>query len=67
MFNNRTLINEGGTGSCGNAILRRFLNSKVKEVRIFNREKIKQYGHEVTVLDNLFLEITELPIDRLKY
>ena len=39
MLNNSTLIIERGTGLCGNVILCRFLNSKVKEVRILNREK----------------------------
>jgi len=37
MFNNNTIIITGGTGSFGNAVLRRFLNTGVKEIRIFSR------------------------------
>lgn len=41
MFNNKVLMITGGTGSFGNAILRRFLNSDLKEVRIFSRDEKK--------------------------
>lgn len=42
MFNNKTILIPGGTGSFGNAVLRRFLNSDVKEIRIFSRDEKKQ-------------------------
>ncbi|GHB57435.1 UDP-N-acetylglucosamine 4,6-dehydratase [Psychrosphaera saromensis] len=42
MFKNNTLLITGGTGSFGNAVLRRFLNSDIKEVRIFSRDEKKQ-------------------------
>ena len=42
MFNNKTIIITGGTGSFGNAVLRRFLNTDVKEIRIFSRDEKKQ-------------------------
>lgn len=42
MFNNKTLLITGGTGSFGNAVLRRFLNSDIKEIRIFSRDEKKQ-------------------------
>ena len=42
MFENKTLLIPGGTGSFGNAVLRRFLNSDVKEIRIFSRDEKKQ-------------------------
>lgn len=42
MFNNRTLLITGGTGSFGNAVLRRFLNSDLREIRIFSRDEKKQ-------------------------
>lgn len=42
MFNNRTLLITGGTGSFGNAVLRRFLNSSLREIRIFSRDEKKQ-------------------------
>lgn len=42
MFDNKTLLITGGTGSFGNAVLRRFLNTNVKEIRIFSRDEKKQ-------------------------
>ena len=42
MFKNKTLLITGGTGSFGNAVLRRFLDSNVKEIRIFSRDEKKQ-------------------------
>ena len=42
MFKNKTLLITGGTGSFGNAVLRRFLNSDIKEIRIFSRDEKKQ-------------------------
>ena len=42
MFENKTLLITGGTGSFGNAVLRRFLESDVKEIRIFSRDEKKQ-------------------------
>lgn len=42
MFKNKTLLITGGTGSFGNAVLRYFLNSDIKEIRIFSRDEKKQ-------------------------
>lgn len=42
IFENRVLLITGGTGSFGNAVLRRFLNSDIKEIRIFSRDEKKQ-------------------------
>jgi UDP-glucose 4-epimerase len=42
MFENRSIIITGGTGSFGNAVLNRFLNTDVKEIRIFSRDEKKQ-------------------------
>ena len=42
MFNNCSLLITGGTGSFGNAILRRFLDSDIKEIRILSRDEKKQ-------------------------
>ena len=42
MFNNKTLMITGGTGSFGNAVLKRFLQTDVKEIRIFSRDEKKQ-------------------------
>jgi UDP-N-acetylglucosamine 4,6-dehydratase len=42
MFTDSTLLITGGTGSFGNAVLRRFLNSDLREIRIFSRDEKKQ-------------------------
>jgi len=42
MFKNKILLISGGTGSFGNAVLRRFLETDVKEIRIFSRDEKKQ-------------------------
>lgn len=42
MFENKTLLITGGTGSFGNAVLERFLDSDIKEIRIFSRDEKKQ-------------------------
>jgi UDP-glucose 4-epimerase len=42
MFDGATLMITGGTGSFGNAALKRFLNSPVKEIRVFSRDEKKQ-------------------------
>jgi UDP-glucose 4-epimerase len=42
MFHGKTLLITGGTGSFGNAVMRRFLNSDVEEIRIFSRDEKKQ-------------------------
>lgn len=42
MFQNKTLLITGGTGSFGNAVLNRFLETDVKEIRIFSRDEKKQ-------------------------
>jgi len=42
MFNNKVLLITGGTGSFGNAVLKRFLNTNIKEIRIFSRDEKKQ-------------------------
>ncbi|HAN19353.1 MAG: UDP-glucose 4-epimerase [Bacteroidetes bacterium GWC2_33_15] len=42
MFKNQTLLITGGTGSFGNAVLKRFLNTGIQEIRIFSRDEKKQ-------------------------
>ena len=42
MFKDKILLITGGTGSFGNAVLRRFLDSDVREIRIFSRDEKKQ-------------------------
>ncbi|KJV43324.1 polysaccharide biosynthesis protein [Brevundimonas sp. KM4] len=42
MFTDKTLLITGGTGSFGNAVLRRFLSSDIGEIRVFSRDEKKQ-------------------------
>lgn len=42
IFKDKVLLITGGTGSFGNAVLRRFLNTDIKEIRIFSRDEKKQ-------------------------
>ena len=42
MFTGKTLLITGGTGSFGNAVLSRFLNTQIKEIRVFSRDEKKQ-------------------------
>jgi UDP-glucose 4-epimerase len=47
MFENKTLLITGGTGSFGNAVLKKFLNTNIREIRIFSRDEKKQYDMRV--------------------
>ncbi len=51
MFNDKVLMITGGTGSFGHAILKRFLNSDIREIRIFSRDEKKQEDMR-NVIDN---------------
>ena len=42
MFDNKVLMITGGTGSFGHTVLKRFLDTNVKEIRIFSRDEKKQ-------------------------
>ena len=42
MFKNKILLVTGGTGSFGNAIVKRFIDSDIKEIRILSRDEKKQ-------------------------
>ena len=42
MFKNKILLITGGTGSFGNAVLKRFLDTDIREIRIFSRDEKKQ-------------------------
>lgn len=56
MFKNKILLITGGTGSFGNAVLNRFLNTDIKEIRIFSRDEKKQHDMRV-----------EMKNDKLKF
>lgn len=49
MFDNKVLMITGGTGSFGNAVLKRFLNSDLREIRIFSRDEKKQEDMRLAV------------------
>ena len=49
MFKNKTLLITGGTGSFGNAVLDRFLNTDIKEIPIFSRDEKKQHDMRVSL------------------
>ena len=49
MFKDKTLLITGGTGSFGNAVLNRFLDTEIREIRIFSRDEKKQHDMRVTL------------------
>ena len=49
MYNDKVLLITGGTGSFGNAVLRRFLNADFKEIRIFSKDEKKQEDMRVNL------------------
>jgi UDP-glucose 4-epimerase len=51
MFNDKVLMITGGTGSFGNAVLKRFLSTAVREIRIFSRDEKKQEDMRITLND----------------
>jgi len=52
MFKNKTLLITGGTGSFGNAVLKRFLSTNIGEIRIFSRDEKKQDDMRKTYNNN---------------
>lgn len=49
MFNNKTLMITGGTGSFGNTVLTRFLDTDIEEIRIFSRDEKKQEDMRIAI------------------
>jgi UDP-N-acetylglucosamine 4,6-dehydratase len=49
MFKDKILMITGGTGSFGNAVLRRFLDSDFSEIRIFSRDELKQEDMRISI------------------
>lgn len=52
MFRGKTLLITGGTGSFGNAVLNRFLDTDIKEIRIFSRDEKKQEDMRIRLNNN---------------
>jgi UDP-glucose 4-epimerase len=51
MFNGKVLMITGGTGSFGNTVLKRFLSTEVREIRIFSRDEKKQEEMRIALND----------------
>ena len=49
VFDNKVLMITGGTGSFGNAVLKRFLDTDVREIRIFSRDEKKQEDMRISI------------------
>lgn len=52
MFKDKILMITGGTGSFGNAVLKRFLSSSVREIRVFSRDEKKQEEMRIALNNN---------------
>lgn len=52
MFKDKVLMITGGTGSFGNTVLKRFLSSEVREIRIFSRDEKKQEDMRIALCNN---------------
>lgn len=52
MFKDKKLLITGGTGSFGNAVLKRFLDTDIKEIRIFSRDEKKQYDMRTQLMND---------------
>ena len=59
VFKDKTLLITGGTGSFGNMVLKRFLESDIKEIRIFSRDEKKQDDMRHRLQDNYAFEIAD--------
>ena len=51
MFDGKTLLVVGGTGSFGNAVLNRFLDSDISQIRVFSRDEKKQEDMRIALAD----------------
>jgi UDP-N-acetylglucosamine 4,6-dehydratase len=58
MFAGKTLLITGGTGTFGNAVLRRFLQTDIAEIRIFSRDEKKQHDMRLAYGNNRKLKFT---------
>lgn len=52
MFSNKVLMITGGTGSFGNTVLKRFLDTNVKEIRVFSRDEKKQEDMRIALAND---------------
>lgn len=52
MFSGKTVLITGGTGSFGNAVLHRFLDTDIREIRVFSRDEKKQEDMRIRLADS---------------
>lgn len=52
MFKDKTILITGGTGTFGNAVLQRFLNTDIKEIRVFSRDEKKQEDMRISLANH---------------
>ena len=52
MFDNKVLMITGGTGSFGHTVLKRFLSTDVREIRVFSRDEKKQEDMRIALADD---------------
>jgi UDP-N-acetylglucosamine 4,6-dehydratase/5-epimerase len=52
MFDDKVLMITGGTGSFGNTVLKRFLDTNVKEIRVFSRDEKKQEDMRIALAND---------------
>jgi UDP-glucose 4-epimerase len=52
MFKDKILLITGGTGSFGNAVLKKFLDTDIREIRIFSRDEKKQEEMRIALNNN---------------
>ena len=68
MFENKTLLITGGTGSFGNAVVNRFLQTSFRQIRVFSRDEKKQEDMRIALNDErvpiLYWRCQELPLHR---
>jgi len=66
MFTSKTLLITGGTGSFGNAVLKRFLHTEIKEIRVFRRDEKKQEDMRIELKnDKVKFYIGGVPAQRI--
>lgn len=52
MFKDKTILITGGTGTFGNAVLQRFLDTNIKEIRVFSRDEKKQEDMRISLANH---------------
>ncbi|WP_256083914.1 polysaccharide biosynthesis protein, partial [Staphylococcus aureus] len=60
MFDDKILLITGGTVSFGNAVMKRFLDSNIKEIRIFSRDDVSIFRSERGLTENIVREISTM-------